>query len=220
MFESIDLEKLFGDSLAWLQSHILTTDFAVQLALVGFALAIGSIVRKKLLPKIQPAISDLNVHYRTKLTLNNICRLIMQITAFLIILIGSRIAATDLAGAVDVSFAEAVMALLAAWIFIRLVLQFIQNRIVRNIFAFTIWSVAALAIFGILDETTGALDALGMNVGDFRISALTVIKGLMALFVLMYTALFLSSLLERKVQSATSLTVSSTPCPASSAATR
>ncbi len=209
MFESVNLQKLLEQGILWLQGHILSTDFAIQMALVGAALLIGMIVRKKLLPKIQPSISDMKIHYRTKLTLNNVCRLVMQIVAFLVILIGTQIAATDLAGNIDVAFAEAIMALLAAWIMIRLVVQFIENNVVRNMFALAIWIVAALAILGILDETTTALDTVGMDVGDFRLSALTVIKGVAALFVLLYSALFLSGMLERKVQTATSLTISS-----------
>lgn len=209
MLKSIDPQKLFEQSLDWAQIHILNFDFAIQLSLVGIALVIGAIVRKKLLPKIEPVIDKHGFHYRTKLTLRNVSRLIMQIVALMIILIATRIAATDIGGNLDITFANAVIALLAAWIVIRLVVQFIENSAVRNLFAITIWAIAALNIFGVLNETTAALNAVGMNIGDFRLSALTVIKGTMALFVLLYGALFVSGLLERKVQSIRSLTMSS-----------
>ena len=71
---------------------------------------------------------------------------------------------------------ESILKLLVAWMLIRTVLQFIANRFVRNIFAFSIWAIAALSILGILDETTYALDAVGLTIGDFRLSPLVVIK--------------------------------------------
>lgn len=209
MLESIDVHKIVEQTLSWFIDDVLTVDAAIQLAIVGIGLLTGAIIRKRALPKIQPVIDKLDLHYRTKLTLNNICRLIMQIVAFVVILIGSRIAAADFAGSIDITYANAIMALLGAWVIIRLVVQFIENTAVRNLFAMTIWTIAALSIFGVLDETTGALDAVGMNLGDFRLSALTVVKGLIALFILLYSALFLSGFLERRVQRATSLTISS-----------
>ncbi|PJB71969.1 MAG: mechanosensitive ion channel family protein [Alphaproteobacteria bacterium CG_4_9_14_3_um_filter_47_13] len=209
MFESPQLHRLEEQSMTWLHMHMLSIDFALQLALIGVALLLGAAARKKLLPKVQPFIDKFGLHYRTKMIVNNVCRLIMQITAFLIIMLGADIAGTDLAGHINMTFARAVMALLAAWVAIKLIVQFIENSAVRNLFAITIWTVAALGIFGILDETTDALDSLGITLGTFRLSALSIVKGILALFMLLYAALFLSGFLERKVQSATSLTISS-----------
>lgn len=206
MFASFDPQKLFKDGLGWLDNHILTADFAAQMALVGAAMLIGAAVRKRLLPVIEPAIHKMRLHYSTRITVENISRLIMQIVAFVILLIATRIAAEYNTAT---AYAEAAMALLAAWILVRLVVQFIASSAVRNLFAITIWCVAALAILGVLDETTAALDAAGVNIGNFRLSALTVIKGLAALFLLLYGALFLSAFLERKVSGATSLTLTS-----------
>ena len=209
MLESIDLSALLESATSLVRNNILSVGFALQLAMVGIALLAGAIVRKRLLPKIQASIDKVSVHYRTKRAMMNVARLIMQIVAVTILAIGTRIttAATD--GKWDVGFAQAATALLAAWIVIRLVLQFIENAAIRNLFAMTIWGIAALRILGVLDETTAALDDLAFKIGDFHLSALTVIKGLIALFVLLYAALFLSGFLERKVQSATSLTISS-----------
>ncbi|MCB9990790.1 MAG: mechanosensitive ion channel [Rhodospirillales bacterium] len=209
MLESIDIKKLQDKALALVNQEILSVDFAIQIGMIALALLAGILVRKKLQPKIQAAIDKTKLHYRTKKVLSNVSRLVLQITAFLFLMIGTQLTAVASGGKIDVGIASAAMSLIAAWIVIRLVVQFIENNVVRNLFASTIWTIAALGILGILDETTATLDEVGMTLGDFRLSALTVIKGMMALFVLLYGALFLSSFLERKVQSATSLTISS-----------
>ena len=212
MFDSIigmDPEKLLSGAISWLKEDLLSVDYTVQLGIVLVALIVGAIVRKKTMPRIEAGIDKLPFHFRTKRIFRNISRLTLQLVALILILIGSRIAMMDFAGNIDVMFSDAVMALLVAWILIRIVVQFIENSAVRNLFAVTIWVVAALEILGILDETTQLLDDVGVNFGDFRLSALSIVKGLLALFVLLYTALFLSGFLERKVQSVTSLTISS-----------
>ncbi|MCA2013146.1 mechanosensitive ion channel [Cereibacter sphaeroides] len=65
-----------------------------------------------------------------------------------------------------------------AWLGIRLAAQLIRNRFVRNlvIWALSIW--ATLYYLGLLDETTVALDSVAVTFGEFRLSALAVIKAL------------------------------------------
>ena len=91
------------------------------------------------------------------------------------------------------------MKLLAAWIVISAVLQFVENSFVRNTFTLTIWAVAALSIFGILDQAAETLDSVALSFGDFRLSILAVLKGVFAIFLLLYLALFVSSFAERRV---------------------
>ena len=96
-----------------------------------------------------------------------------------------------------------------AWIGIRIIVQFIQNTFMRQSAALIIWAIAALSIFGVLDETSAALDSLGIDFGDFRISALSITKGILALFALIYIASILANITERQINKVTSLTPSS-----------
>lgn len=204
MLESLGI--LLQQGVVGLKTHILTPHFAIQMVIIAAALLVGAVARQRLLPLIRPSIDRLRVHYSTKRIVHNIARLIMQIIAFVVLLIAIPVAA---AGNIDTTYAEAAMALLAAWIVVRLVVQFIENNAVRNLFAIMIWTLAALTILGVLDETATILDAVGMNIGNFRLSALTIIKGLIALVFLLSGSLFLSTFLERKIQAMTSLTISS-----------
>ena len=120
----------------------------------------------------------------------------------------TNIASSDLVG-VDVSLINGMMKVLLAWIIIRIIVQFIDNNAVRNVFAMAIWSVAALSIFGMLGHTMETLDAIGFSVGDVRLSALAVIKSAFYLFALLYFATFISSFAERRVLKSKTLTRSS-----------
>jgi small-conductance mechanosensitive channel len=101
------------------------------------------------------------------------------------------------------------MKLLLAWIIIGVCLQFVDNTVIRSLLTLTILIIAALSVFGILDETTGALDAIGFSFGHLRFSALSVLKGILSIFILFYIALFASAFLERKVLKSRTLTRSS-----------
>ena len=186
--------------------HVMTIDTVVQSGLILIAICIGLIARKAFMPRINQSIDRLGAHYRTKSLLKNISRLIMQIIAITVIVLGTPILAT-LGYSID--FANAIMGLFLAWVVIRLCVQFIENSVVRNMFALMIWTIAALSILGVLDQTTSTLDGIGMNIGEFRLSALSVIKGILALFVLLYVAIFCSKLLERRIENIGSLTMSS-----------
>ncbi|MCB9989648.1 MAG: mechanosensitive ion channel [Rhodospirillales bacterium] len=209
MNQTIDMNALTKTGLDWLQDYLLDPAIMVQSGIILLSLAIGFFARKLLTPYLNTAIEKTPFHWRGKAILNNLAKLVLQIVALLVLLIATSVASSSIAGNMDVSFAQAIMALLVAWIAIRIVVQFIKNPLSRNMIALTIWILAALEILGILDQTLAALDTLGMNIGEFRLSALTVIKGLIAVFVLVYGAILLSGMAERRINRITGLTVSS-----------
>jgi small-conductance mechanosensitive channel len=72
----------------------------------------------------------------------------------------------------------------------------------------TAWTIAALNILQLLQPTIALLDQLAITLGGLRISALTVVKGMLAMAVLLGLATFASRLFERRIKSAPSLTPS------------
>ena len=98
--------------------------------------------------------------------------------------------------------------LLTAWVVIRIVSSLVRDAVWSKVIAVTAWSVAALNIVGLLDPTVAALDALGTDFGDTRISALAVIKGVVALGVLLWFAGILSNIFESRIKTAPNLTPS------------
>ena len=197
--------QLFDHGSAWVDTHVLTTDTMLQSVLIlaagVFAAAIHYIVRRPL----AHAIGHSHAPPRIKRLMHAARRLAFAI-AWLILLVIARAGAPDDMG---LGFINAVINLLSAWVVIRLLTQFIGNYFVRNILALSIWVIAALKIVGVLDPVRNALDHADLSIGAYRISALSVIKGGFALCILLYGAIFISSMIERRVLLSRSLSPTS-----------
>jgi small-conductance mechanosensitive channel len=100
------------------------------------------------------------------------------------------------------------VSLVTAWVVIRFASQLVRDPTWSKLIAITAWTVAALNIVGLLDDTLVLLDSLAVQLGELRISALTVIKGVLALAILLWLATVLSSLLERRINALPNLTPS------------
>jgi small-conductance mechanosensitive channel len=90
--------------------------------------------------------------------------------------------------------------LLAAWIAIHLASQVVKNPVLAKLIAWTAWAIAALSIVGALQPTIEILDSAAIQVGALRISIYTVAKSTVALAVLLYFALYLTSLIEARIR--------------------
>ncbi len=69
----------------------------------------------------------------------------------------------------------------------------------------SIWTVLALHILGVLPEILGMLDAVAFHVGQQRLSVLLILQGIVAFTVSMLLALWLASSLESRVMSIAAL---------------
>jgi len=208
MLENINITEIQMKVMQWLTDHVLTLEFGVQMAII-VASFIGAFFAKKYLkPRLNDLLNKLTIPFRIIEALRNMLRLLMPAIALIFIFIGTKIIGFGMLD-ISITFSDAIMKLLFAWIVIRILVQLIENRFARNIFAFTIWGLAALSIFGVLDQTMSTLDAIGFNIGEFRLSALSVTKGVLGIFILMYGALFLANLADKKLSGVRSLNPSS-----------
>ncbi len=101
-----------------------------------------------------------------------------------------------------------VASLLTAWVLIRLATMLVKNKSISKLIAFSAWTVAALNIFGYLDDTMTLLDSLSVNIGQIRLSPLTVLKIGLSLWFALWLANALSSLLERRLERSTTTNAS------------
>lgn len=85
-------------------------------------------------------------------------------------------------------------------VIIALISRFIRNRSLATPFFYAAWAVAALYIVGLLDETLAALDAIAFSIGTFRLSLLAVIKAVLLLTVLAWTATIIGNFTERRLK--------------------
>ncbi|WND01518.1 mechanosensitive ion channel [Temperatibacter marinus] len=98
--------------------------------------------------------------------------------------------------------------LLTAWFVIRLVAGVIANREIARMVAPIIWIGAALNILGLLDPLLEVLEGAKIPLGESSISALDVISGVFSLALFMWGALFVASLLEKRLRSMASVPAS------------
>lgn len=206
--ENLNFEKIWKVLNKDFLEYFWTPSAFYQLLIIFGAFILGGIFYRFARKSLINAIDQHEMPIRVKMACNNLRRLVFPIVSLLIMFIASQLAGYDFL-TLDVYITDVVMKLLLAWILIRIILQFIDNALVRNIFALFIWTVAALSIFGVMPQTAAVLDSIGFSIGKVRFSALAVIKGGMSLFILLYLASFASTFIERQVLQSKSLTRSS-----------
>jgi len=208
MIGEIDTQNIWPSITGWLETHLLTTDTLIQGVLIIGALTVGALIARIISPKTNAALSSATIPAATRPFLENLAKLTIPIIALITLFISIQIAGAQ-PFAFETGLANAVSKVIIAWIAIRMIVQFIANRMMRNFFAITIWTIATLSIFGILDQTTTALDTFAFSIGDFRLSALAVIKSLLLVFALVYFAGLAAAFTERKISTIESLSRSS-----------
>ena len=96
----------------------------------------------------------------------------------------------------------------AAWLLISIVAHGLRNRVVGRIFALFAWVYVAAAILGVVDDTALVLDQAGFDVGEFRISILSLLKASLLLGFALWLSNSLGNYLERRIQKLDELTPS------------
>jgi small-conductance mechanosensitive channel len=144
--------------------------------------------------------------------LSGVSRITFPLLALLLVFTGREI----LKEWYSVNLLDIVVPLLIALVLIGLIIHilrqvFAPNRWLRGserIIALTVWTGFALHLTGILPAILKAMDHLGINFGDQRISLLNVLTGIIAILVTMLAAMWLGRILERTVMATQSLDMS------------
>lgn len=105
----------------------------------------------------------------------------------------------------DVSITDPLMQLVVAYLFARFVLLIVQSRPVAYFLASVIMVVASLRASGFISSTTAYLRSVGFDIGQFHISMLNLVHGLVILVVVFWVAGTLSRTLESYLRRSSSL---------------
>ncbi|MDO6670223.1 mechanosensitive ion channel [Paracoccus sp. 1_MG-2023] len=90
-------------------------------------------------------------------------------------------------------------AIATGWVVIFFVARIIRNRFLRRLVTWGAWIWITLLLLGLLDETTAALDGMAISFGEFRLSALTVLKGLVITGLMIAGARMLSGIVAGRL---------------------
>lgn len=96
--------------------------------------------------------------------------------------------------------------LLLAWVVVKLISIPVRDPIWSRLVVIVAFTVAALNILDLLEPTFELLDKLAIDMGKVRISMLTVLRGMLFLGTLLWGAVIVSGILERRIQELPSLT--------------
>lgn len=207
-FENFDFAETATEVWEICTAYATDPNTIMQLSITGGAFVLGYTAYKVLRAPLRESIDKADWPGRIKRVAHNLRKLLFPLLTLIILFVTTQIVGGEAIG-MNVSLLNAFIKVTVAWIAIRTFVQFIDNNAVRNIFATGIWAVAALSIFGQLEYATETLDSLGFEIGNFRLSALAVIKGSFYLFALLYFATFVSAFAERRVLKISGLTRSS-----------
>jgi small-conductance mechanosensitive channel len=90
--------------------------------------------------------------------------------------------------------------LLAAWIVVQLATIPIRDPVWARLIAGFAYAVATLNILHLLEPTLALFDQLAITLGSIRISLLMVIRGMVSLGILLWAAVLISHVLERRIR--------------------
>lgn len=100
------------------------------------------------------------------------------------------------------------LSLSLAWLAAAVLARIIRNRLLARVVAWGVWIYAALVILGIDDRAAALLDRAAIPLGDFRLSALVVLKAAVVLSLVVWIAVIVGNFLDERVQTSSELTPS------------
>lgn len=206
MDQFIDMETLRATTdqiQAWLLEDLLTVAAGAQVAVIIGAMIVGRLIA----PAMRRALKKLTAKSTREHTVERTGKLIADLSMPIVWLLVQWIYVIVATGQNwPHHIVQIAVSLLTAWVVIRIASRLIHDPTWSGMVAWIAWSLAALNILGLLDDTVRILDSFAVDFGDLRVTALTVIKGLLSLAILLWVATLASRLLERRINTLPNLT--------------
>jgi len=195
------LAELWARVYDWILANVFVIDNAVQLAVIAVTLGVAMLVGRRVVPWL--------AQYKTHSHAGRAVRIVLPLAlplVWLALLWLTISAATTFEQ--PYGLLNTAASLLAAWVAINLVSQFVKNPLWATIITWTAWSIAALIALNLFTPTIAILDSAALEFGEFRISLYTVARATLALAVLLSIAVYLSGLLESRIRTSRALSPS------------
>ncbi len=192
-------------ALGWVETELLTIAALWQTGVIivafGLALIITPPFRSWLQRRVDEAADDPRLSFVCSTFISLVTPVLWVVLLWL---------AVDIAGRAGwpSKLMSIVVSLVNAWIVIHLVTRFVSDTAWARLIALIIWTIAALNIVELLQPALALLDGIALQVGDVRVTALSVVTGIFYLVVLLWLANLVSSILERRIQKLPTLTPS------------
>lgn len=199
------LNSAFETAWQWLLANVLVLSTGIQAIVVLICLAAARLVAPRLRRRIEGWAAKDTIGRPFRAALQALANATLPIIWLL--LQWSSVIIANAAGWPS-HLITIVASLLNAWVIISLTSGVIRDPTWRRAIAFFAWTVAALNIVGLLDDTIAILDSLALSIGELRVSALGVLKGVISLALLLWAASVASRVFEKRINSVATLTPS------------
>jgi small-conductance mechanosensitive channel len=191
------LRQVFPAALAWIRSDVLVPATLAQAAcavvLLGLVLLTAAPVRN--------ALSAQAGRLVTAPAAQPLARGLAQVAPWilLLLLVWFAILAFD-AAKLPAALLRLVESLAIAWVVIRLSSNLVRNPRIALAIAVAAWILAALNIAGLVAPLLDVLNAMAVPIGNFRLSVLLILKGIVTLAVLIWLANLVSRLVDQRLR--------------------
>lgn len=91
--------------------------------------------------------------------------------------------------------------LATAWLLVAFATRLIKSKFLQAVVRYSAWTWVTLYVLGILDEVTSILDAAALQIGDFRLSLLMIVQGIVICGVLLTLARLATNTTSARIKS-------------------
>ncbi|MFT4799666.1 MAG: small-conductance mechanosensitive channel [Candidatus Azotimanducaceae bacterium] len=200
-FENVG--SLVQEAMLWIQNTLLTADIAIQLGLIVAAIVPGAMFGRSFSDFIRASLSNrVDIGFVNRLVdavaILSVPLILYLTLALIKLALGSAGHPTE--------WVSAAIALMNAWIVIRMVSLVIQSPFWSSFAFYVAWPIAALDAFGALGPVIEEMQALAIPLGTndagqkIDISLLDVVKTLVYFALLFAGAKLVSKLLQQKIE--------------------
>lgn len=192
----LDFSSIISSLEGWALLHMFTWSAFAQAAVLAGILFAAFIVQRRIAPSFD-RLTERTVHSPVLNRPLARLRLVVPalVAALAVWLVYALARSTDLPGEI----LRIAASLLTAWVVIRLATSLLRQPGWASLIAAVVWSVAALALLGLLQPLYALLDSAAFSAGAFRISLLGVINSIILFGIFILAANFLLRLTEDRM---------------------
>jgi len=204
-FSSEKIQAAIDWLSAWLLANVLTATSAVQLAAIAVALVVAWVASKPARALLARSFADDRVKDRFERARPVTMSLVLPVLWLVLLWF-----MTSLAHELEQpgQLIRVVASLLSAWVVIRVSSSLIAEPFWSKTAAVVAWSIAALNVLHLLQPIIAFLDGFAITLGQARISAFVVLKGVGVAAVLLWAAVTMSTVFQRRIEQLPNLTPS------------
>ena len=194
--------EIFVSVKGWAEVNLLTYESVMQIGVIVTLYLLCSFICSRLKPFMHKVLEKKTFYQKTELYLKALyLPVLWWLTTF------SAWQITESLG-YPIILLRMASTLIAVWLVISIVTSMIESEFFSKVIRVTVWFLAILNIFGLLNPFITFLDKTNFTIGDNNLTLLGTITGVVSSIVLIWGALFFSTYIESKLREVPNVTPS------------